>query len=159
MRGKALFYGTVQSACLSAMFVLMAVTGRLPGGISLTLILIAVALSYSTAAVTVCGVASNPNVAGETGMPRMGFGTGFVLFLVNGGLTFTGIVAAMGIERAAARSFGEAAFFMLVFLGVQAFAFRTATELTRGYVLGSGERKCQVDGGGHGGTTVNKTAE
>lgn len=138
-RGKALFYGVIQAACLAAMFVLMTVTGRLSGGLSPVLLLIAGALSFSTSATTVCAAASDPHLASETGTPRMGFGTGFVLALVNGGLSLTGVIAAPAVERAARKSLVEASFYMLIFLGVQAFAFWCATDLARGYVLGSRE--------------------
>lgn len=142
MTGKALFYGSVQSVLLVAILVLMGVRGRAPIP-SAWLLLIAVALSFSTAAVTVAGIASTPTVVTDTGVPRMAFGTGLAIVVINALLTVTGIVASMLIERSATDSLGRAAVIAVVFLVLQVAAFRSAMQLTRGYVLGTG----QAEGG------------
>jgi hypothetical protein len=142
MTGKALFYGAVQSVLLVAILFLMGLRGRAPVP-NAWLLLIAVALSFSTAAVTVAGTASNPSVVTDTGVPRMALGTGLVIVATNVLLTVTGIVASMLIQRTASDSLGGAVVIALVFLAVQVAAFRSAMQLTRKYVLGSG----QTEGG------------
>ncbi|MGE5579727.1 MAG: putative ABC transporter permease subunit [Bacillota bacterium] len=142
MAGKACFYGVVQSVILVTILTLMSATGKAPAP-SPWFLLIAVALSFSTAAVTVAGIASNPNTATETGVPRIAFGTGLVIVLINTLLAVTGIVASMLIEKTRPSSLGGAAGIALVFLAVQFAAFRSAMQLFRRYVLGTG----QTEGG------------
>jgi len=138
MRGKAAFYGTVQSACILTLLALMSLRGTLAGAVR-ELPFIAVALSYSTAAVTVCGIASAPNVVNETGMPRTPIGTGIVMVLVNGLLSISGCVSLFLIGRSEALWVKTA--HMIVFLVVQGFVFSKAAVMARGYVLGARDTK------------------
>ena len=142
MAGKALFYGAIQSVILASILVLMAAAGKAPAPSPLFL-LIAMSLSFSTAAVTVSGVASNPNTLNETGVPRMAFGTGLVILLINGLLAVTGVIASMLIETITTNSLFGRAVITAVFIVVQVAAFRSAMQLSRRYVLGTG----QTEGG------------
>lgn len=135
MRGKAVFYGAVQVVCLSVMITALIVAGRFSSPPGAAFFFIILWLSLSTAAVSISVASSDPQIAGTTGIPRLGFGSGLVLFLINGLLALTGVWAWWVIPRSAGRSYVEAAFYMALFIGVQIFAFATATNMTRNHVL------------------------
>jgi len=98
MRGKAFFYGIIQSVCIALVVGVLKVLGRFTVGNLLILGILWIALSFATSATTVAAAAYKPLVTQATGIPRLDLGVGIALFIVNAVLTgISGFLYAVGL--------------------------------------------------------------
>jgi hypothetical protein len=100
MRGKAFFYGIIQSVCIALLVGVLRVLGRFTVGNLPVLGILWIALSFATSATTVTAAAYKPLIPQATGIPRLDLGVGIALFLVNGALAaISGVTYMLGAVR------------------------------------------------------------
>ena len=99
-RGKAFFYGLIQSVCIALLVGVLRVLGRFTVGNLPVLGILWIALSFATSATTVTAAAYKPLIPQATGIPRLDLGVGIALFLVNGALAaISGVTYMLGAVR------------------------------------------------------------
>ncbi|MGI6666070.1 MAG: putative ABC transporter permease subunit [Bacillota bacterium] len=83
MRGKAFFYGIIQTGCIAFLVGVLKTFGRFSVSGLPVLGTLWTALSFSTSATTVAAAAYRPEVSSATGIPRLDLGAGVAAFLAN----------------------------------------------------------------------------
>ena len=156
MRGKAFFYGLFQAVCALILFVLVkALIPLAQSGATPALLMIWIALAFSTGATSVCAAVYDAKTVQSTGVPKLGVAAWFTLILVNAVLAGIGIIgffftASLITIRPLA---GWA--WVAVVVGTQIAAFFVATNMAGRRVraiarAGSGAGNASGAGGGAG---------
>lgn len=96
MRGKAFFYGIIQTACVALLVGVLKALGRFsPRGLPVLFVLWT-GLSFATAATAVAAAAYKPDLTTATGIPRLDLGAGVAAFVINFLLCFVSFFLYVG---------------------------------------------------------------
>jgi hypothetical protein len=131
MRGKALFYGIVQSGCIGLLVAVLKAFGRFALGNLPVLGTLWTSLSFATAAASVVAATHKPQVSQTTGIPRLDLGAGIALFLASGALAAISALAYL-IGMAMSAAWAYAGLAVVVNVVVFVIATNMAGNMVRG---------------------------
>lgn len=135
MRGKALFYGAIQTVFAVVFALTMRLFGRPVPGNRLVLVILWASMAFATGAVSVAAAVYDPGVSEATGVPRLGT-AGSVLRLIANLVIF--VIACVGYLRGMAK--GGAWNHVLLTVAAMAGAFVIAVNAAARMVLSARPR-------------------
>jgi hypothetical protein len=137
MRGKAFFYGIIQSVCIAFLVVVLKLFGRIALDDFPAIWVIWLALSFATSATTVAAAAHKPEIPQATGVPRLDLGAGLAVTFANVAVAVvSGLLYMSGLAHSRYHSpalvWPYAAVAVIVNAGVFVYATNMAGNMTRG---------------------------